>query len=759
MKKSEPGNSKPIASPCPTVRSLGVLLLSFLVLAFTGCGGGMAQTTPAQPQKPTAITITSPAPGATVSGTVTVSVMAPPGVNIASVQIQVDGANVGSVTASPYNYSWNTTALANGNHTLTAMAQDATGNTVASTMVTVNVSNPSHSPAIAVSISPATANVQVGMTMNFTATLQDDSQNKGVTWTLSSPGCSGATCGSLSATSSPSGVPITYTAPAGVPTPATVNLTATSVADPTKAGTSTITVTPAPPPPIVVTVSPNTANVQVGMTTNFTATVQSDSQNKGVNWTLSGAGCSGAACGALSAASSTSGVAITYTAPASIPSSASVTLTATSVADSTKSASAAITVTAPPPPLSLGIGSPVIMKVDVNGNVHVAWWYGAVGGILFTRSTDGGRSFSNPTTVDARAAAAPRLDLQMALDGAGNINLLWWEKTLDPRGQMFFSRSTDGGATFSAAVNLTNLSNVAYLPQLTVDQRGNINIVWFDVTTMANMGMFFARSTDGGASFSTPLKVLALTSFNVSGLRSVVGPQGQVYIFWSQGDIMFNRSLDGAATFSPAANLSFPTGSNSASPKPFVDARDNIYVAWTRLAAGLTSSTLVFSHSTDQGSTFSGETSVSGRVQSLVNAQQTPFTVDSNKGVNIAWSATVTGLSQPTVFFAQSLDPLGDVFSAPIQLNISPQANLPGADAPAIGVDACGNTRVAWEDGGNIFVSNLVNNTANFSAPVNVAPGANPQIAVDSHGNTYLLWVSASGKILFTPEVGLTCKQ
>ncbi len=118
---------------------------------------------------------------------------------------------------------------------------------------------------------------------------------------------------------------------------------------------------PPPPPPgtISVTTSPGTASVPANQPQQFTATVQNDSANKGVTWTLSGAGCSGSTCGMLSATSSASDTPITYTAPASVPNPATVTLTATSAADTTKSDSAAITVSAsPPPPPPPGAGTP-----------------------------------------------------------------------------------------------------------------------------------------------------------------------------------------------------------------------------------------------------------------------------------------------------------------------------------------------------------------------------------------------------------------
>ena len=98
-----------------------------------------------------------------------------------------------------------------------------------------------------------------------------------------------------------------------------------------------------PPPPISVSVAPSAASVPVTQTAPFTATVQNDAQNRGVTWSLSGAGCSGATCGTLSSITTTS---VTYTAPATALAPATVTLTATSVTDASKAASAAITVTA-----------------------------------------------------------------------------------------------------------------------------------------------------------------------------------------------------------------------------------------------------------------------------------------------------------------------------------------------------------------------------------------------------------------------------
>ena len=90
---------------------------------------------------PPTVSITAPATGATVSGTITINATASDNVGVAGVQFQLDGANLGAEdTLSPYNASWNTTTAANGAHTLSAIARDAAGNKTTAT-VSVTVSN------------------------------------------------------------------------------------------------------------------------------------------------------------------------------------------------------------------------------------------------------------------------------------------------------------------------------------------------------------------------------------------------------------------------------------------------------------------------------------------------------------------------------------------------------------------------------------------------------------------------------------------
>ena len=88
----------------------------------------------------------------------------------------------------------------------------------------------------AVTVTPASVSTTVGTTQQFAASVTGTS-NTAVTWTVSGAGCSGNACGTFTS----SGL---YTAPAAAPSPATVTITATSVADPTQSASSTVIIVP-----------------------------------------------------------------------------------------------------------------------------------------------------------------------------------------------------------------------------------------------------------------------------------------------------------------------------------------------------------------------------------------------------------------------------------------------------------------------------------------------------------------------------------
>jgi hypothetical protein len=98
---------------------------------------------------------------------------------ISGVQFRVDGANLGAEdTTAPYSVTWNSTTVANGSHSLSAVARDPAGRTQ-SASVAVNVANNDTTPPT-VSITAPANNATVTGTVDLTATASDNQGVAGV---------------------------------------------------------------------------------------------------------------------------------------------------------------------------------------------------------------------------------------------------------------------------------------------------------------------------------------------------------------------------------------------------------------------------------------------------------------------------------------------------------------------------------------------------------------------------------------------------
>ena len=126
---------------------------------------------PAADTTPPTVAISSPVSGATVAGAMQILGSATDNVGVTSIQFSVDNQAVASATVSPFCFSWNTTSVGNGTHTLTVTASDAAGNAEAAS-VSVSVNNAvvtDTQPPIATITSPSngarmtTKNVQISV--------------------------------------------------------------------------------------------------------------------------------------------------------------------------------------------------------------------------------------------------------------------------------------------------------------------------------------------------------------------------------------------------------------------------------------------------------------------------------------------------------------------------------------------------------------------------------------------------------------------
>jgi len=146
--------------------TISVLVLVLSVLMLSGCGGGggggggdtILPTT----------SISSPADGATVSGTIAISATASDNVGVARVEFYVNNVLKSSVITFPYSYNWDTVTLSNGTYTLYTKAYDAAGNIGQSPTVTVTLSNPATKQATIVLSSQGTPSQIGGFELSLT---------------------------------------------------------------------------------------------------------------------------------------------------------------------------------------------------------------------------------------------------------------------------------------------------------------------------------------------------------------------------------------------------------------------------------------------------------------------------------------------------------------------------------------------------------------------------------------------------------------
>jgi Bacterial Ig domain len=119
--------------------SIAVLLLALALPPLAAAG--KAVTKRSRDTTPPTLSIASPVAGAVLSGNTVVSGSASDNVQVAKVEVSVDGGAYASAQGTTsWSYALDTTTLANGSHTITARATDTSGNT-ATASETVDVEN------------------------------------------------------------------------------------------------------------------------------------------------------------------------------------------------------------------------------------------------------------------------------------------------------------------------------------------------------------------------------------------------------------------------------------------------------------------------------------------------------------------------------------------------------------------------------------------------------------------------------------------
>nr|HEV7954244.1 hypothetical protein [Candidatus Acidoferrales bacterium] len=414
----------------------------------------------------------------TIAGGTTVTVaIAPTSASLALGSSQEFSATVSN--AANQSVNWNVNGIAGGNAfvgTISAtglftapqiLPQPASAvvqavsqaDSAASATVPVTITSD-----VAVSVTPPSANVELGAVQTFVAHIASaGNPNSAVTWTVAGTGCTNFACGTIDANGN-------YTAPGILPSPAAVTVTAHSVADATKTATVPVTITSR----FTLNIT-GPAAVDTGATANYTATltpILNSNPNLAISWTVTGTGCSGAACGTISS----SGANATYQAPISAPTPSVVSVTATPTADPTKAFSLTVTIIPPvsvvvtPSAASVPLSSTQTFSAQVRGsaNTNVNWDVNGVVGGNASVGTVTNISGTNTTTYTAPAALPAPPSVTVHAVSAADANAVGLATVT----------FTIPGALVLTPTSATTAVSLRQPFNLTISGTSNSNVIW-----------------------------------------------------------------------------------------------------------------------------------------------------------------------------------------------------------------------------------------------------------------------------------------
>jgi hypothetical protein len=225
------------------------------------------------------------------------------------------------------------------------------------------------------------------------------------------------------------------------------------------------------------------------------------------------------------------------------------------------------------------------------------------GQLRFSRSTDGGLSFTDVQTLSTSADTFP-IGCHIEVGPDGSVDLVWANRNAGASFPIIFRRSMDGGLSWGprvqvntlpirhpgfdrivacgsepvcgtlTAVGLTTLNgNIRMVSQawMAVDGtdgafRGNIYVVWASDPpgVSDNSDIYFSRSTDGGSTWSREIQIAGGTPTDQFEPFVAVGGSGTVSVAWYDRrndpannliDVYTTFSRDGGATLEPIVRV------------------------------------------------------------------------------------------------------------------------------------------------------------------------------------------------------------
>jgi hypothetical protein len=196
--------------------------------------------------------------------------------------------------------------------------------------------------------------------------------------------------------------------------------------------------------------------------------------------------------------------------------------------------------------VSVVCDTPSIAVDPLTGHIFVAWKDNRTGvaKVYVDKSIDRGGSFGADTLVydwpyDTMYMGYPRtVSIEVGADGTVYVTWILYEGADPYDCDIFFAKSTDGGQTFTAPTNVDPFEEDArhYHPWIAVNTTGTIYVAYCKRNS-TSVGVYLTWSQNGGATFDSPVRIDdedTGTRYR-GGVQVVIAPDGVLHATWTDG--------------------------------------------------------------------------------------------------------------------------------------------------------------------------------------------------------------------------------